>query len=444
MKSSTSVLGRAVALAVVALMAAFVAAPASAARPPSGNDLYVPPPDHGARRQIAELISQGDRDEARLIRAMIDTPQAVWFTAGTPRSVKRDVRSTVARAAAKRDVPVLVAYNVPFRDCAQFSAGGATTRAEYEAWIDGFAAGIGSRRAIVVLEPDGLGIIPWYDPYGSADGSNTLEWCQPAEADPATAAADRFAMLDYAVDVLDRLPNVTTYLDGTHSAWLGVGDIAHRLVQAGVDDAEGFYLNVSNYQFTTNSVHYGRWISSCIAYATDVVADDFFGCPNQYWNGGPLPAKIAELLGEWTGVALSSFAEWSADSDDPALNTSGIDLRYSTMLGEVDPGASYVIDTSRNGQGPWRAPAYPDPQDWCNPPGRGTGLAPTLDTGEPLVDAYLWIKIPGESDGECTRGLGPAGETVDPEWGRIDPAPGDWFPEMALDLTANADPPLRR
>jgi endoglucanase len=112
------------------------------------------------------------------------------------------------------------------------------------------------------------------------------------------------------------------------------------------------------------------------------------------------------------------------------------------MLGQVQPTARYVIDTSRNARGPWRPPAYPDPQDWCNPPGRGLGLSPTLDTGEPLLDAYLWVKIPGESDGECTRGLGPAGETVDPEWGRIDPAAGDWFPEMALELTANADPPL--
>ena len=288
---------------------------------------------------------------------MIDTPQAVWFTAGTPGSVKRDVRSTVARATAKRSVPVLVAYNMPFRDCAQFSAGGATARAEYEAWIDGFAAGIGDRRAIVILEPDGLGIIPWYDPYGSADGSNALEWCQPAEADPATAAADRFAMLNFAVDAFARPPNVTTYLDGTHSAWLGVGDIAHRLVQAGVEDAEGFFLNVSNYQFTANSVQYGRWISACIAYADRGGGGRLLpGCPNQYWNGGPLPAKIAELLGEWTGVALRSFAEWSDDTDDPTLNTSGINLRYGTMLGGVEPEAGYVIDTSRNGQGPWRAP----------------------------------------------------------------------------------------
>jgi len=443
--SSTSVCRRSIAglaAAGVLLVGAPAGSAGAAEEPPAPTDLYVPKPDHGAPRQIAELTAQGDREAAEAIEAMIETPQAVWFTAGTPRSVKQDARRTTTRAEAKGTLPVLVAYNIPFRDCAQFSAGGATTRAEYEAWIDGFAAGIGNRHAVVILEPDGLGIIPWYDPYGSADGSAALEWCQPAEADPATAAAERFAMLRHAVDVLGALPNVTTYLDGTHSAWLGVGDIAHRLAQAGVDGADGFDLNVSNYQLTANNVQYGRWISSCLAYATGVNPGDFFGCPNQYWNGGPLPAKIAVLLGEWTGVALSSFGVWSDDSDDPALNSSGINLRYATMLGGVEPSAGYVIDTSRNGQGPWRPGAYPDPQDWCNPPGRGLGQRPTLDTGEPLVDAYLWVKIPGESDGECTRGLGPGGETVDPEWGRIDPAAGDWFPEMALDLVANADPPI--
>ena len=440
--------GRRIAGLAAIVLAGATLAPGASAAPAAGahrapvGGLYVPPPDPGAKRQVARLIAQGDKEHARQIRALIDTPQAVWFTKGTPATVKREVRQTVTRATAKGTVPVLVAYNIPFRDCAQFSAGGATTRAEYEAWIDAFAAGIGNRKAMVILEPDGLGIIPWYDPYGSADGSNALEWCQPAEADPATAASDRFAMLHHAVDALGAQPKVTTYLDGTHTAWLGVGDIAHRLAQAGVANAAGFYLDVSNYQLTANNEQYGRWISSCLAYAGQVAAGDFFGCPNQYWNGGPHPAKIADLLGEWTGVALSRLAVWSDDSDDPALNTSGINLRYAQMLGATEPTAHYVIDTSRNGQGPWTPPAYPDPQDWCNPPGRGTGLAPTLDTGVPLLDAYLWVKIPGESDGECTRGLGPAGTTVDPEWGLVDPGAGDWFPEMALDLVANADPPL--
>jgi endoglucanase len=402
---------------------------------------YVPQPNPDAIEQYDDLLASGNEVDAALIRDMVSTPQAVWFTAGTPWSVQRAVWNTMQRAANQRAVPVLVAYNVPFRDCAQFSAGGATTVQEYMDWIDGFAAGIGNRQAIVILEPDGLGIIPWYNPYGSADGSDGLEWCQPAEADPDTAAAERFQMLNYAVDALKALPHVSVYLDGTHSDWLGSGDIAHRLVQAGVERADGFYLNVSNYQFTTNSNHYGNWVSSCITYATAVNPDDFFGCPNQYWNGGPLPAKIAELLGEWTGVELSSYGEWSDDTDVPELNTSGINLRYETMLGGTEPTTHFVIDTSRNGQGPWDPSAgnYPDPQDWCNPPGRGLGLAPTSDTGSPLVDAYLWVKIPGESDGECTRGLGPGGTTVDPEWGIIDPAAGAWFPEMALDLVHNAN-----
>lgn len=438
-------------LVVGALLAALlvaVFAPVHAANEDQGLDpgtrFYIPKPNQGARRQIARLTARGNHRDAALVRAMIQTPQAVWFTGESPHRVQQLVKNTVKLAKAKRAVPVLVAYNIPFRDCAQFSAGGATTVAQYKAWIDGFAAGIGQAEAVVILEPDGLGIIPWYDPYGSADGSNALEWCQPAEADPATAAADRFYLLNYAVDALKARPNVHVYLDGTHSAWLGVGDAAHRLVQAGVERADGFFLNVSNYQFSENLVQYGNWISSCIAYATAVNAGDFVGCPNQYWNGGPLPAKIAELLGEWTGVALSPYGVWSDDTDEPTLNTSGINLRYTNMLGAVHPTTRFVIDTSRNGQGPWQPPAgvYPDPQDWCNPPDRGLGYRPTADVAAPLLDAYLWVKIPGESDGECTRGLGPAGMTVDPVWGVIDPAAGDWFPAMALDLVHWANPPL--
>ncbi|UCG26198.1 MAG: glycoside hydrolase family 6 protein, partial [Chloroflexota bacterium] len=109
----------------------------------NGTDFYVAKRNQGAILQIAELTSSGDKASADLIRAMIDTPQSVWFTLGDPQSVQQAVKNTVQRAAGKGTVPVLVAYNIPFRDCAQFSAGGATTVEEYVAWIDGFAAGIG-------------------------------------------------------------------------------------------------------------------------------------------------------------------------------------------------------------------------------------------------------------------------------------------------------------
>jgi hypothetical protein len=136
---------------------------------------------------------------------------------------------------------------------------------EYPAWIDGFAKGIGNKDAVVILEPDGLGIIPHYT---TVEG--TAEWCRPAEADPATAAEDRFAMLDYAVERLGTLPNTAVYLDGTHSGWLSVGDISDRLLKAGVEDADGFFLNASNYQYTANLTAYGTWVSSCIALITQL------------------------------------------------------------------------------------------------------------------------------------------------------------------------------
>lgn len=407
----------------------------------SSTQFYVAKPNHGAIEQIASLTASGNFTDANLIQKLIDIPRAVWFTGGTPKSVEQAVKNTVQRASGKGTVPILVAYNIPFRDCAQFSAGGATSVQEYKNWIAGFAAGIGDRQAVVILEPDGLGIIPYYKPYGSG----SYEWCQPSEADQATAAADRFLMLNYAVDQLKTHSKVNVYLDGTHSAWLGVGDAANRLVQAGIARADGFFLNVSNYQFTANLTQYGNWISECIAYATIVDPGNFGNCPNQYWNGGPEGTKIAQLLGAWNGVALSPYGEWSDDSDDPTLNTSGINARYTSMLGSTEPTTRFVIDTSRNGLGPWQPTmgAYPDPQDWCNAPDRGLGLQPTANTGQSLLDAYLWVKVPGESDGECTRGLGPAGETVDPEWGLIDPPAGQWFPDMALTLAQNSNPSLQ-
>jgi endoglucanase len=65
-----------------------------------------------------------------------------------------------------------------------------------------------------------------------------------------------------------------------------------------------------------------------------------------------------------------------------------------------------VIDTSRNGRGPYTGSDAPQ---WCNPPGRALGPAPRLNPGPAGIDAYLWIKDPGASDGAC-RGGPPAGQ----------------------------------
>jgi endoglucanase len=70
-------------------------------------------------------------------------------------------------------------------------------------------------------------------------------------------------------------------------------------------------------------------------------------------------------------------------------------IPFGQQLSELLGGAHFVIDTSRNGAGPLGV-------QWCNPPGRKLGVAPTLDTAIPqLIDAYLWLKRPGEADGAC-------------------------------------------
>lgn len=419
---------RSLLVAAVCLAMFATAAPGVAASSHESEVFFVPRPIHGAVQQIADLISDGNKEDAAYVRRMISTPQAVWVESNTPAQAMREVRATVRQAAAKKTIPVLVAYNIPFRDCAQFSAGGATSVEEYEDWIDGFAAGLGDSDAIVILEPDGLGIIPWYKQFkGLPSEAVDYEWCQPGEADEATAADERFEMLNYAVSILKAAdPNVSVYLDGTHSAWLGSGDAAHRLAQAGIEDADGFFLNVSNYRYTDHLVKYGTWISKCIWFSTDPGSwgnGHFDWCASQYYPADPNDFSTWVQTDQWYIDNVESQT-WVPYPGDAGLT-------------------HFVIDTSRNGQGHWTPTAsYPDAQDWCNPPDRGMGLRPTGDTGHSLIDAYLWVKIPGASDGECTRGLGPAGTTVDPEWGLVDPAAGQWFPQMALDLVHNADPPL--
>jgi endoglucanase len=396
------------ALAVLTACAtAFALATPAQAHIEDHTRFYTPTPDAGAIQQIKQLRAAGQGRLADQIRTMVNTPQAIWVTSGSGPALTKSIARDVKTAAAKRTVPILVAYNIPFRDCAQYSAGGATSVAEYEAWIDAFAAGIGRHEAAVMLEPDSLGIIPWYTTISGAQ-----EWCQPAEADPATAATDRFAMLNYAVKRLKALPHTSVYLDGTHSAWLGVGDIADRLVKGGVARADGFFLNVSNYETTERQLKFGNWISKCIYFG------HFDQCASQYYPADP-----------------NDFSTWTKT-----------DAWYDANVGNVSPRrlAHFVVDTSRNGQGPWAAPAgtaWPDPQTWCNPPDRGLGLRPTTRTGDPLADAFLWVKTPGQSDGQCDRGTGTG---VDPARGNTaDPAAGAWFPQQATELVRYANPPLR-
>ncbi|OJF15852.1 endoglucanase [Couchioplanes caeruleus subsp. caeruleus] len=91
------------------------------------------------------------------------------------------------------------------------------------------------------------------------------------------------------------------------------------------------------------------------------------------------------------------------------FETTARNISYGTELSGKLDGTHFVVDTSRNGNGPVGAGTSGDAR-WCNPVGRKLGEPPTTRTGNTLVDAYLWIKRPGESDGACGNGAPPAGQ----------------------------------
>lgn len=90
--------------------------------------------------------------------------------------------------------------------------------------------------------------------------------------------------------------------------------------------------------------------------------------------------------------------------------TTADNIAYGEQISAKLNSIPYVIDTSRNGKGPTAS------KEWCNPSGRALGNVPQFVTNLPRVDAYLWIKHPGESDGTCNGG----------------PRAGAWWLEQAL------------
>lgn len=174
--------------------------------------------------------------EAQLIEQRIaEQPAGKWFGAWN-RDITQEVDAYTSGAAEAGQVPVLVAYNLPGRDCGGESAGGARNAEAYNKWLDGFAAGLDDRRAIVVLEPDSLAML-----------------------DDCLGPARQQERLDLLAGAVDKLQsdNVWVYLDAGHSNWVPAGEMADRLTSAGIEKAHGFSLNVSNYNVTDDEVAYG-------------------------------------------------------------------------------------------------------------------------------------------------------------------------------------------
>lgn len=291
--------------------------PKATGNPFEGVKLWVDPESLAALRANALMATRPA--DAKLIQEKIAKhPQALWLGEWNS-NVYRKVRFVVDQAAKENALPIFIAYRVPGRDCGQHSAGGHKDADSYKRWSRQIAAGIGDRAAVMILEPDALGL---------------LDKCLTPEQQK-----ERLELIHDAVKVYRQNPKTIVYIDGAHSKWAPAKVMAERLKAAGVEDAHGFAINTSNYRTNEELIPYGKEMSS--------------------------------LLG----------------------------------------GVPFVIDTSRNGAGPLG-------DEWCNPPGRKLGAPPSTETGDPLIHAFLWLKRPGESDGECHGG----------------PRAGAFWDEKALDL----------
>jgi len=158
----------------------------------------------------------------------------------------------------------------------------------------------------------------------------------------------------------------------------------------------------------------------------DAAARVYFDAGNSAWNPASVQAKrlaAADVVGSADGI-FSNVSNFRSTADELAY-----DKRILADLGNP-PGLHIVIDTSRNGNGPG--------DTWCDPSGRALGRLPTADTGNSLVDAYLWIKDPGQADG-CAA---PAG-AFDPKlaYALVANGPGGAGPYAVRTVTARASEP---
>jgi endoglucanase len=246
-------------------------------------------PNSNARRQASAWRASRPADAAQMDK-IAGQPQADWFGDWSG-DVQTTVANRVTQITGAGALPVLVAYNIPLRDCGSYSSGGAASAAAYKTWIRAFAAGIGSRKAVVVLEPDALA------------GMGCL-----STSDQQT----RLALLSDAVSVLAARPGVATYIDAGNSGWQSAATMAARLKSAGIANARGFSLNISNFMTTASQRTYGDQLSSLVGgkhFIVDTSRNGLGPTADAQWCN-PAGRALGERPTTATGDALADAWFW--------------------------------------------------------------------------------------------------------------------------------------
>ncbi|OAX50777.1 glycoside hydrolase family 6 protein [Paenibacillus sp. AD87] len=381
-------------------------------------------------------------------------PTAVWIdriaaiNGGTDNAGRKSVEQHLDAALAQKKAgsPItasFVIYNLPGRDCHALASNGELplTQAALQTYKNDYInviADIFAKpkyqdiRIIAIIEPDSL--------------PNLVTNLSTPACAQASSTGIYEAGVKYALEKLHAIPNVYNYLDIGHSGWLGwdnnrTGAISlyTSVVQgtaAGLNSADGFITNTAN--------------------STPLNEPNL---PNPDLNIGGQPIKS------------SKFYEWNPYFDETDFTAA----LYSGFVQAGWPASTgFLIDTSRNGWGGVNRPTFATGSDintyvnsgrvdkrdhrgnWCNNSGAGIGEAPKAAPGPAHLDAYVWVKPPGESDGSSSEIPNNEGKgfdrMCDPTFTTRDgvltgalpnaPVSGHWFHDQFVMLVQNSFPVL--
>lgn len=342
----------------------------------------------------------------------------------------------------------VVIYNLPGRDCAALASNGelkADELPKYKAqYIDPIAAiqadpKYRSLRIINIIEIDSLPNLVT----NTTNNPGGTAMCDTMKANGGYVQG-----VGYALAKLGAIPNVYNYIDAGHHGWLGwdsnfvpTAQILREAAGASgstVANVHGFIVNTANYSALREPY-----------------------------------AKVTDTVNGQT-VRQSKWIDWNQYNDELSFAQA---FRQELVRQGFDSNIGMLIDTSRNGWGGSARPTGAGPTtsidayvdggrvdrrihkgNWCNQAGAGLGERPKA-APEPGIDAYVWIKPPGESDGssrEIPNNDGKGFDRMcDPTYtgnarngnnpsGALPDAPisGAWFPAQLAELMRNAYPPL--
>jgi cellulose 1,4-beta-cellobiosidase len=420
---------------------------------PFENALQYLDPDYVAKVGKSLALVPAQSGDATLMKVAQKFPTAVWLdrlaaidgnkAQGGAMGLVEHLNAAVAQQAAKsaggslKPITVLlVVYDLPDRDCAALASNG-----ELSSDANGLAiykTQYVDRIAEIVARPAyaGLRIVTVIEPDSFPNMLTNIGTGKP-KCDAVNQKKVYVEGIQYTLKKLSTIKNVYMYLDIAHSGWLGWNDNRAKAITGFKDLVLGATGNLGVIRgFASNTANYTP-------------------LDEPYFDGTDTVVSTS---------GTTQFYEWNRMVDEQTY----IDkLRAEFVAAGFPASLSFIVDTSRNGWGGAKRPAAvaADVDDmridrrshrgnWCNVKDAGIGQLPRAnpDAQRPYVDAYVFIKPPGDSDGtsdSTATSPNADGKRFDAMCGsgNVDalqgaPHAGDWFHNQFVMLLRNAYPSL--